>query len=234
MKIVFFRFAFLSLFVAAGCFNRAEAQGTNKLTAAAAAKWYAAGQWYRKTEPPKPKRTYDAFGREVDSSPADTSLSKVFNDPSPDAVVNPLEFAKQYQANPDRWDKAFWWLRHTDLAALPAGRYPIDGDDVYATITEGAPKMRDTTQWESHRNFEDIHYVIAGKEQLGIIPVAQARLLKPYEPDKDLASYSAKGKYYIGDPGRFYIVTTEEAHRPGIKTEGYDHLKKLCIKVRKS
>ncbi len=224
--------AFLSAF--AGFVGAAHAQAVNTPAAASTAKWFADGQWYRKTEPPKPKRTYDAFGREIDTAPTDTALPKVLNDPSPDPMVNQAEFARQYRANPERWDRAFWWLRHTDLATLPAGRYPIDGDDVYATISDGPPKMIDTTEWESHRNFEDIHYVISGCEQIGIIPVGKAKLLRPYEAEKDLASYSAKGKYYPGNPGRFYIVTTEEAHRPGLKADGCDHLKKLYIKVRKS
>ena len=34
-------------------------------------------------------------------------------------------FAKQYNGNKDYWDKAFAYLKNTDLKALPKGRYVI-------------------------------------------------------------------------------------------------------------
>jgi YhcH/YjgK/YiaL family protein len=180
---------------------------------------------------PQPKKKYDAFGREIGS---DTPATVINKDLVP-AASNKLEFARQYQADPARWDKAFNYLKTTDFSTVQPGRYPIDGDNVYAVITLGPGRSPDTAMWESHRNYEDIHYVISGKEQLGIIPIKEAKVLEPYDSAKDLAHYTAKGKYYTAVPGTFYIVTTEEAHRPGLKADGYDgQIKKLYIKVRRS
>ncbi len=36
----------------------------------------------------------------------------------------------------------------------------------------------------------------------------------------------------LAEPGTFFIFTPEDAHRPGIKVDGFDTLKKVVIKVR--
>lgn len=151
----------------------------------------------------------------------------------PHKTVNIQQFAKQYKTHQQWWDKAFAYLKETDLSNLKAGKYPIDGENVFAIVTEGATKDIAATKWEAHHNYQDIHYVIKGKEQIGIAPVSSAKLIEEYDREKDIAFYSSKGKFYKSSPGTFFIIFPEDAHRPGIKTEGYNEIKKIVIKVRK-
>ena len=151
----------------------------------------------------------------------------------PHKSIDQQEFAKQYHNNKEKWDKAFSFLKENDLASLKLGKIQIDGENVYATVTEGPTKDFDKTIWESHRNYNDIHYVIKGKEKIGVAPVSLATVTKEYDSTKDLANYTAKGKYYITNPGTFFIIFPEDAHRPGIKVEGYNVEKKIVIKIRK-
>jgi len=152
----------------------------------------------------------------------------------PHKSVNKEEFAKQYYGNKIWWDKAFAYLRETGLADLKPGRYQIDGDNVFAIVSEGATKELDKTKWEAHKNYADIHFVISGKEKIGITPVASASIVTEYDASKDIAFYNSKGKYYLSDPNTFFIVFTQDAHRPGVKADGSDTVKKVVIKVRKS
>jgi YhcH/YjgK/YiaL family protein len=152
----------------------------------------------------------------------------------PHKSVNKVEFARQYQGNKEWWDKAFAYLRETDLANLKPGRYPIDGENVFAIVSEGATKELDKTKWEAHQNYQDIHFVITGKEKIGITPVASASISTEYDASKDIAFYNSKGKYYLSDPNNFFIVFTQDAHRPGVRAEGVDTVKKVVVKVRKS
>src|SRR5687767_9107304 len=66
---------------------------------------------------------------------------------TPHKSVNKAEFAKQYQLRKAWWDKAFAYLKETDLASLKPGKYPIDGENVFATVTEGPTKEMDQTKW---------------------------------------------------------------------------------------
>ena len=148
--------------------------------------------------------------------------------------VDKVEFATQYEKNKDAWDKALKFLNDKKLDTLPPGKYPIDGTNVYATITEAPSKEFDQSAWESHRNYIDLQYVIKGKEKIGVSPVASAKVVKPYDESKDVANYEAKGQYYTAVPGEFFLFFPTDAHRPNIKAEGYEtaKVKKLVIKIK--
>lgn len=147
------------------------------------------------------------------------------------ADVNSVEFAQQYAANKDYWDKAFAFMKDKNLKELPAGKYPIDGDHVFATITEGPDKDLDKTTWESHRKYIDLQYIITGKEKIGVESLANTTVTKPYDEAKDGANYTATGKFYTATPEEFYLFFPADVHRPSIKVDGFDTVKKLVIKI---
>ena len=150
----------------------------------------------------------------------------------PHAATDREEFARQYQANPAGWDKAFAYLQETDLNSLAPGKYPIDGEQVYVTVTEGPAKELDKTKWEAHRLYSDIHYMVKGKEKIGVAPVTTAQLTEAYDPAKDIMFYNANGNFYQADPGTFLIISPKYAHRPGIKVDGDEVVKKVVVKIR--
>ena len=150
----------------------------------------------------------------------------------PHSSIDKQHFAVQYHANKTGWDKAFDFLKEKDLANLKPGKYEIDGENVYATVTEAPTKELETTAWESHRQYADIHYLIKGQEKIGIVPISLASITKEYDTAKDLINYSASGKYYIAKPGTFFIMLPEDAHRPSVKADGFDTVKKIVIKIK--
>jgi biofilm protein TabA len=145
--------------------------------------------------------------------------------------VNEVEFSDQYHKNKAAWDKAFAFMRDHDLSALAPEKYVIDGDNVYAMITEAPSKTFEQSAWESHKKYIDIQYVIKGEEKIGVVPLSKATVSKPYDETKDYANYTAEGEYYTAKPGTFFLFFPNDVHRPNIKVEGYDVVKKLVIKV---
>ncbi|WP_295674853.1 YhcH/YjgK/YiaL family protein [uncultured Mucilaginibacter sp.] len=150
----------------------------------------------------------------------------------PDKSVNSIEFKKQYESNKPLWDKVFSFLSDSKLSTLAPGRYPVDGDNAYATISAGPPKNIDDVKWEAHQKYIDLHYVINGKVKLGVCPLSLAQLTEPYDDKKDAAHYNAEGKYYTATPQNFFLFFPTDVHRPDIKVKGFDTLKKLVIKIR--
>jgi len=147
--------------------------------------------------------------------------------------VNALEFYNQYHKATAMWDKVFAYLADTKmLDTIKPGTYPVDGKNIYAIITEGPEKTEETAKWESHRKYIDLHYVIRGKEKMGVAAVSAATIIVPYNEEKDGANYTADGKYYIGTPAEFYLFFPSEAHRPNLHIDGYDTVKKLVIKIK--
>src|SRR4051812_16551683 len=74
--------------------------------------------------------------------------------------MDKVQFAQQYEVNKAFWDKAFDYLKNTNLQAATLGRVAVDGDNVYAVITEVPTKDYDKTAFEAHRNYIDLHYMI--------------------------------------------------------------------------
>jgi biofilm protein TabA len=150
---------------------------------------------------------------------------------TPHKAIDKIEFARQYHANKDYWDKAFAFIREHDLKTLAPGKYPIDGTNVFASITEDPSKDFDKTQWESHRKYIDLQYVITGEEKMGKYPFTKLVVTKPYDETKDVANYSGDGEIYTVPSGTFMIFFPANAHRPNITPGGNKLVKKLVIKI---
>jgi biofilm protein TabA len=150
----------------------------------------------------------------------------------PDKCINTQEFAWQYHQNKKYWDEAFAFLKSHDLSTLAKGKYPIDSNFVYATVTEDPSKDMDKTSWESHRKYVDLQYVISGEEKMGLLPVAKAQVIKPYDENKDVANYVGDGPLETATPQSFFLFFPTDAHRPNITPGGNKVVKKIVIKVR--
>ena len=150
----------------------------------------------------------------------------------PHSTVDVQELARQYHANKKYWDEAFAFLKNHDLTKLAPGKYPIDGDKVYAAVTDDPTKDYDQSKWESHKKYIDLQYVISGEEKIGVAPVGDVKVTEPYNGEKDIAHYSGPGKLYIAKPGTFFIFFPGTAHRPNITTGGNKTDQKIVIKIR--
>jgi YhcH/YjgK/YiaL family protein len=150
----------------------------------------------------------------------------------PHAAINKVEFARQYHLNKIFWNKAFAFLRDTDLVTLKSGRHTIDGDNVYAIVSEAPSKDYDKTAFESHKNYIDLQYVITGEENMGRTRVESLTVDKAYNDKADIAYYKGDGKIYTVPQNSFLLFFPGEAHRPNITPGGNKVVKKVVIKIR--
>jgi biofilm protein TabA len=153
---------------------------------------------------------------------------------TPDASINKREFAISFFKNKERWEKAFKFFVNNDLAKLETKRYDIDGDNLYATVSEYLSKDEETTNFEAHRKYIDIQYVIAGKEIMNISPLETVcEVVKPYDSTKDIEFMKdAKIIKYVATPSNFFIFFPGDAHRPGLKDGVKSPVRKIVIKVK--
>jgi len=153
----------------------------------------------------------------------------------PHASVNQAEFSRQYQMNSKWWDEAFNFLKTNDLINLSPGSYVIDSGNVTAVVSELTPKDKDQVNFEAHRNFNDLQYVIRGKAEMGVATYGDptATVTVPYAAKNDVETFTVTGgNYYEADPGSFFIFSPKDMHRPAFRIAGYDNIKKIVIKVR--
>lgn len=151
---------------------------------------------------------------------------------TPLEAISKLEFAKQYHLSKTWWDKAFAFLRDSNLVTLTIGRHNIDGDNVYALVTEAPSKDYDKTAFEAHKNYTDLHYVITGVEKMGKTPAETLKVDRPYNERGDITYYIGEGKVYTVEQNCFLLFFPGEGHRPNITPGGNKVVKKVVIKIR--
>jgi len=149
--------------------------------------------------------------------------------PKPHKTIDRKVFYEQYRLNKELWDSALQFLVTRDLASMAPGKYPIIGERVFATISEAPTKDKDSVKWESHRKYIDLHYVIRGKELIGLSDTAHAVVTKPYAPDAQ--NYTTNGKYHLAEPGTFFLIFPNDVHCATIRSGEIAMEKKLVIKI---
>jgi len=152
----------------------------------------------------------------------------------PDQSVNRKAFVVSYFKNKERWDKAFIFLKTNDLTALEPKRYDIDGDNLYAPVSEYLTKNEEDARYEAHQKYIDIQYVVSGKELIGVAPMSQKKdVLEAYDSTKDIEFLTVTGgENLLALPDRFFIFFPEDAHRPGLKDGENSPVRKVVVKVR--
>jgi YhcH/YjgK/YiaL family protein len=184
-------------------------------------------------------------GNKSDTDPATWSIKKIdkwFNAKewsygwtvTPDASVNKREFAISYFKNKERWENAFKFFKNNDLSKLEVKRYDIDGDNLFATVSEYLSKNEESANFEAHRKYIDIQYVVSGKEIMNIAPLSsQKEIIVPYDNTKDIEFLTvAKVVDYKATPSNFFIFFPCDAHRPGLKDGVNSPVRKVVIKLK--
>ena len=97
--------------------------------------------------------------------------------------------AEKYDYLSEKFKKAFTFLRDTDLAALPVGNVPIDGNEVYANVQSYSTMDAADCPFESHKEYFDVQYVVEGEECFGYEPVENLIPSVEYDAEKDLIFY---------------------------------------------
>jgi len=152
----------------------------------------------------------------------------------PDASINRKEFAISYFRHKERWDKAFTFLKSNDLSTLEIKRYDIDGDNIFAPVSEYITKNEEDAKYEAHKKYIDIQYVISGSEQMSVAPLsAKVDILEPYDETREVEFMTvSKSSHFKATPERFFIFFPSDIHRPGVKIGENSQVKKIVVKVK--
>ena len=136
---------------------------------------------------------------------------------------------------PEAFQKAFAFLRNSDLEHMEPGRYEIDGDDVYATIQKQTTAAPEEKKAESHYKYIDIQYLISGKELEGFAPLTEG-IKREEHPERDVMSYpEEEAEHFIElKPGDFTVYFTNDVHRPNCAAGESMDIKKVVLKIREA
>lgn len=147
-------------------------------------------------------------------------------------IFDSLENAEIYYGLGEKFQKAFEFLKTTDLENLPLEKIRIDGDDIFAIPQKYSTKEESEGKWEAHRKYIDIQYLVSGSENIGFVLVDYLEELEPYDDEKDVEFFSGEGDYVQVHDGEFAVFFPDDAHKPGLKIESTEEVFKIVFKIK--
>ena len=113
---------------------------------------------------------------------------------------------------------------------LQNGRHELSGG-MYANVSEGDARPEDEMQFEAHRKYIDLQFLISGSERLIWGDGNRLPHVTEYSEENDCYFLSGKGQGIDVYPGDFYILYPEDAHKPGCSAGMPSHYRKIIVKV---
>lgn len=131
-------------------------------------------------------------------------------------------------------EKALQHLRDTDYTRIAPGRYPIDGERMFAIVQDPITQSWDLGFPEFHARHIDVQYLLSGQEALGFLPANDK--LKPTDDflaERDIAFVAQQENEtrIVLTAGMYAVFFPGELHRPCRAVNQAMQIKKVVIKI---
>jgi biofilm protein TabA len=145
-------------------------------------------------------------------------------------ILDVLEIAYRYRTLHKDFAKAFDFLVRPDLKDLPAGKYEIDGESLYAIVAKEHGRRKEDALLETHERYIDIQLILAGTDEMGWKPKSLCKHpFGKYDHKTDEQIFTDEPDAWISTKsGSFVIFFPEDAHMPLISSE---QIHKVVVKV---
>jgi YhcH/YjgK/YiaL family protein len=146
-------------------------------------------------------------------------------------IIDALANAERYIHLHPFFAKAFEFINQQNLQEIAVGKYPIDGDNLHASVSEKPGTGKAEAKFEAHDHCIDIQVCISGLETMGWKPRNNCVNIKtPYNSEKDVTFFDDKPDTYFDlHEMQFAIFYPGDVHAPMI---GDDVIKKMVVKVK--
>ncbi len=124
-------------------------------------------------------------------------------------------------------------------ADSPAGRTDVN-DWMYYMVQEYETKPEAQCDYEAHRRYCDIQYIVSGREIIKAAPADRLTVKVPYDEEKDILFLEEPdgpgGKtdvtvYELG-PGEMAVFLPRDAHKPCVAAGEPGPVKKIVVKIQ--
>lgn len=150
-------------------------------------------------------------------------------------VFDNLKNCELYYGMHPRFKDAFDFIKKALSENLAAGKYEIDGKELWASVQEYTSKLKNEAKAEAHKNYIDIQFIVSGTEVIEGFDIAYATAKSDYNDVKDVMFYedfenAGKGILNANEYGIFF---PHDVHKPGMCLNGkQDTVKKIVVKVK--
>lgn len=149
-------------------------------------------------------------------------------------IVSDLDHIDHQVIGAPGLQKAFVFLRSSNIQSLPDGRVEIDGNRVFALVQRYETMITDAPKFECHRKYIDVQFIVSGEEVIGWTPLERMMIIDAYDADKDICFGTvANGKWtrvYL-QTGQLAVLWPEDGHAPKLAGSASSPVTKIVVKV---
>ena len=147
-------------------------------------------------------------------------------------ILDTLDHCYEYGLKSDRFRQGFYYLECLD-PKIKDGKYAIDGDNVFCMIQSYETKPLKDQEFEAHRKYADIQYMLEGEESILWSPAKGLKVTKPYKDDAEMYALTPGATELVLTPGRFCVfLPPHDAHAPCLAHGQPCKVRKAVVKVR--
>ena len=145
-------------------------------------------------------------------------------------IYDRIENIETYSDISERLAKGLRLLQTTDFSALEAGKYEVDGKELFFMLQSYQSKEQNDRP-EAHKKYIDIQYLLEGEEQIGIGALSEMVEEVSANPEGDIWFYHGPVTGFKMEKGNFAVFFPQDAHAPGIATGDPAPVRKVVVKV---
>jgi biofilm protein TabA len=132
--------------------------------------------------------------------------------------------------------KGLAYLKNTDFTAISTGRYELDGDTMFALVSEYETEPKSVRRPEAHKRYIDIQYIVKGEEFIGHSFLTPENIvLEEYNVVKDIVFYRTvmDESYLRLGSGTYAVFFPDDIHRPCCTSgEKPSSIRKVVLKIK--
>ena len=146
-------------------------------------------------------------------------------------IYDHIDNCPNYKGLHPNLDVALSLLESGTFREQELGKYELVGQEVYYFVQENTLQIESSSQFEYHRRYADIHFVISGKEQLsyGYRLIGEDQQFN-HESDIGFVS-SEKWLDCLLDGEYFALFLPGEVHQPNLWAGEGSTVRKCVLKV---
>ena len=132
----------------------------------------------------------------------------------------------------DKYSDVYNFLVKNDLSSLNLGRHYIS-DKCFLNLMEYETKYDVVNDFEAHRIYDDVHYVVIGEEKIKWQDISKAQEVSLYNQEGDYQFFKCScAEECVLNAGDIVIFSPEDVHKPQFAADNERVIRKAVFKIR--
>ncbi|MBF0223997.1 MAG: YhcH/YjgK/YiaL family protein [Desulfobacterales bacterium] len=125
------------------------------------------------------------------------------------------------------FEDVFYFIKNNDLTQMTIGMHVINGQGIYASVSEYKTKKKSEAFIECHKKYIDLQIILKGNEKIGICNKADC-IEYEYNEETDLQKLEGEVDFVSLKSSFFVIFFPHDGHMPQV---GYNNIEEVVKKI---